>query len=318
MGKIKLVLGTMTFGEQVFGDDVVDMLKAFYERGYDELDTAYVYNGGESEKLLGEFAKSSAKIATKVHPKVRGNLDEFAINTQFEESLKRLSVESVDTLYIHFPDPASPLEQSLKACAKLHSDGKFQKLGLSNFPAWMVADAHAICKKNGWVLPSVYEGLYNPLSRHAERELNDALNYYNMHFYAYNPLAGGLLAGKYPSFETKPESGRFANRQNYQARYWKKSFFDATSIIKSECSKENIDIVDASYRWLLNHSMLNGQRGDGIIIGVSNLRQLKEILAATNKPALSDAIVNAFSDAWQVSKSDAPEYFSFYKPGNNT
>ncbi len=315
MRTINSILGTMQFGERLFGKDVQDMIETFGRYGFSELDTAYVYNGGESERLIGtafENLNRPFSIATKVNPRVTGRLDKDAVLSQFSESLQRLKVEHVDILYLHFPDPNTPVESALEACGQLHKEGKFRELGLSNFPAWLVSEAYNTCKQRGWVMPTVYQGLYNPLSRHAERELDGALDYYGMRFYAYNPLAGGLLTDKYRDKAIK--DGRFTNRPNYQKRYWHDSFFSAIDEIESACKRYDINITEAAYRWLVYHSMLDSERGDGIIIGASSSGQLVQNISYINKGSLPNDIVKTVEDAWTVSKVDAPEYFTYYNP----
>ncbi len=316
MNNIKIVLGTMTFGESVFMPDVEEFIRSFLEAGNDELDTAYVYNEGSCERLLGEALvkfKGQYRIATKVNPRITGRLDGEAAYAQLNESLDRLGLDCVDTLYLHFPDPATPVESVLEACDALHREGKFKELGLSNFPAWMVADAWHKCDRHGWIKPSVFEGLYNPLSRKAETELNDCLNNFGMRFYAYNPLAGGLLTGRYANYSDKPSDGRFTHRPNYQNRYWKKSYFEAVERIGDVCSEYGITTIEASLRWLAYHSMLNGERGDAIIIGASKLSHLVQNMKAIKEGPLNDDIVNCFSEMWDLCKHESPEYFTLFK-----
>lgn len=316
MSNVKLVLGTMTFGESVFSPDVERFVNTFLDAGYDELDTAYVYNEGNCERLLGEVLPGihrPFKIATKVNPRISGKLDGAAAYKQVNESLERMRLSFVDTVFLHFPDPATPVISVLEACADLHSQGKFKELGLSNFPAWMVADVWHICDKHGWVKPTVFEGIYNPLTRKAEVELNACLNQFGMRFYAYNPMAGGLLTGRYGKFEDAPTDGRFTHRPNYQGRYWKKSYFDAVEIIKEAAGKYGISSVEATYRWLAYHSMLNGDRGDAILIGASKLHHLQQNMETVKAGPLSEDVVTAFEKAWAVSKTDSPEYFTLYK-----
>ena len=248
-----------------------------------------------------------------MNPRITGKLDGEAAYSQLNESLKRLGVPTVDTFYLHFPDPATPVESVLEACDNLYREGKFKELGLSNFPAWMVADVWHICHKNGWVLPTVFEGVYNPLTRKAETELNECLNHFGIRFYAYNPMAGGLLTGRYGRYEDAPTDGRFTHRPNYQKRYWKKSYFDAVEIIKLACEEESITTIEATYRWLAYHSMLNVERGDAIIIGASKADHLKQNMETVKAGPLSDAVVDAFEKAWQHCKADCPEYFTLYK-----
>ena len=313
---VNLILGTMTFGESVFGSDVGDFINAFLDAGYDELDTAYVYNEGNCERLLGEVLpelKRPFKIDTKVNPRISGKLDAEAAYKQVSESLERMKLESVDTVFLHFPDPATPVEGVLGAMADLHDQGKYKELGLSNFPAWMVADVWHICDRHGWVKPTVYEGVYNPLTRRAEAELNDCLNSFGFRFYAYNPTCGGLLTGRYGKFEDAPTDGRFTHRPNYQGRYWKKSYFDAVEVIKTAAEKHGICSIEATYRWLAYHSMLSCERGDAVLIGASRLNHLQQNMESVKAGPLPEDVVAAFETAWTLTKGDSPEYFKLYK-----
>ena len=313
---MRLVLGTMTFGESVFSPDVGEFVEAFLRNGGEELDTAYVYNEGSCEKLLGEVLPTLSRpytIATKVNPRITGKLDAKAAYMQVNESLARLRLDSVDTIFLHFPDPATPVEGVLGAMADLHDQGKFKELGLSNFPAWMVADVWHICDRHRWVKPTVFEGIYNPLTRKAEVELNDCLNNFGLRFYAYNPMAGGLLTGKYAKYEDEPTDGRFTHRPNYQKRYWKQSYFDAISLIKTAADEVGITTIEATYRWLAYHSMLDNKRGDAILIGASKMNHLLQNMDTVKAGPLPKNVVDAFERAWEITKGDSPEYFTLYK-----
>lgn len=320
MNNIKLILGTMTFGESVFSPDVDSFINAFLDAGYNELDTAYVYNDGNCERLLGEALANlnrPVRIATKVNPRITGRLDAEAAYMQLNGSLERLRFPSIDTVFLHFPDPATPAISVLEAMEELHEQGKFCELGLSNFPAWMVADIWHICDKHGWVKPTVYEGIYNPLTRKAENTLDACLDNFGMRFYAYNPMCGGLLTGRYSNFEDAPSDGRFTYRPNYQNRYWKKSFFDAVEIIKTAAEKHGMTSIEATYRWLSYHSMLKSERGDAIIIGASKMSHLTQNMEALKAGSLPQELIDAFDMAWMVTKADSPEYFTLYK-GNSS
>ena len=315
MEKVKLILGTMTFGESVFNPQAGEFINAFLDAGYEELDTAYVYNDGTCERLLGEVLPGLGRpyrIATKVNPRISGRLDGDAAYKQVNESLERMNLPSVDTVYLHFPDPKTPVESVLEAMADLHRQGKYKELGLSNFPAWMVTDVWHICDSRGWVKPTVFQGIYNPLTRKAETELNACLNHFGMRFYAYNPLAGGLLTGRYGAFEDDPTDGRFTHRPNYQKRYWKKSFFEAVDLIRKAGEKYGINTIEATYRWLAFHSMLDGNRGDAILIGASKLGHLQQNMDTLKAGPLPEEMVQAFEQAWAVTKADSPEYFTLY------
>jgi aflatoxin B1 aldehyde reductase len=316
--KTRVILGTMTFGPQLDLADSRSIVHRFLEEGYHEIDTAHVYNDGDSEKYLGAILSEDAsdpakiaraKIATKVNPRITGRLDADSVVFQVNESLRRLQTPSVDILYLHFPDPATPIEVTLAACADLHRQGKFRALGLSNFPAWEVVHIWHLCQQRGWPVPEVYQGLYNGLSRSVESELLPALRQLGMRFYAYNPLAGGILAGKYSSFDDVPSPGRFTFRPNYRQRYWKQAFFEAIGIISENCANSGITLVEAAYRWLAFHSSLQADQGDGVILGVSRQSQLDQNLSAFQGSNLPEVVVTAFESAWDAAKPDSPAYF---------
>lgn len=310
---IDIVLGTMTFGEQIF-EEADSIINAFLESGYNRLDTAYVYNDGLSEEILGKILKKVSRervlIDTKVNPRVTGRLDANAIKMQLETSLNRLGTDYVNTLYLHFPDKNVPLEETLMETDNLYRHGQIRELGLSNYSAEMVERAYLICEENGWICPTVYEGLYNPLSRKIEI-LESTLEKYGIRLYSYNPLAGGILTDKYHSYEENPSEGRFTHRPNYQNRYWKKSYFIAKELVDSVCRKYSISLIEASFRWLAYSSMLNIQRNDGIIIGVSKPHHLQVNIECIKKGILPHEVADAFNEAWEICREDAPDYYRF-------
>lgn len=315
---MKAILGTMTFGEQVFGGDAAAMLSFFAREGGREVDTAYVYNEGTCERIIGEALKetgASFSLATKVNPRISGKLDYEAVMRQLPESLDRMGVDSVDILYLHFPDPNTPIEEPLRACAELYKRELFEELGVSNFPLSLVLEMLPVCDALDCPCPSVYEGVYNALSRDAERELFPALDDLGMRFYAYNPLAGGMLTGRYHELSDSAKGGRFDHRPNYKNRYWKDSYFEAVKLIDSACAAEGVPMPEAAYRWLAHHSSLSVVRGDGVIVGASRLSQLKQNLSALDAPALSDDLADAFEEAWKITAAESPSYFRWYQPG---
>lgn len=312
---MKIVLGTMNFGPQLDLEQSREMVKTFLATGGRELDTAYVYNDGSTENYLGEIlpelAPSSYEIATKVHPRITGKLDRETIVMEFTESLRRMKRDSVDLLYFHFPDGKTPIEGALETVAELHQQGKIKELGLSNYPAWQVIDIAYKCDKIGCPRPTVYQGMYNALCRNVDSELFPAIRSLGMRFYAFNPLAGGLLTGKHKHFEDAPESGRFSRLKSYRDRYWKHSYFDAIEQIKQACEKEGIAMVEAAYRWLVNHSLMRTELNDGILLGASKQEQLLQNLEAAKKGTLPENIVAAMDEAWEMAKPDSPAYFKF-------
>lgn len=313
---MKIVLGTMNFGPQLDLEASRTMVNAYLATGGRELDTAYVYNNGDTETYLGEIlpelTPGSYEIATKVHPRITGKLDRETIMMEFTESLRRMKRESVDLLYFHFPDEKTPIEGALETVAELKEQGKVRELGLSNFPAWKVVDVAYKCDRIGCPRPTVYQGMYNALCRNVDPELFPAIRSLGMRFYAFNPLAGGLLTGKHHHFEDAPEPGRFARLKSYRDRYWKQSYFDAIEEIKQACDAEGIPMVEAAYRWLVNHSCMKTELNDGILLGASRQEQMTQNLEAAKRGPLPETILSAMDVAWEIAKPDSPAYFKFY------
>lgn len=318
---MKAIFGTMNIGQQIFDKDAIEMLQAFVSFGGSELDTAYVYNDGACEELLGKCFKTMSpdrfKIATKVNPRVTGLLDYESVCGQLKTSLSRMRLERVDILYLHFPDPVVPIEEPIRACADLYKQGKFAELGVSNFPLSLIREMLPLCDQYECPRPSVFEGVYNVLSRKAEGELFPVLDDLGMRFYAYNPLAGGMLTGRYNNFSEKPEAGRFSLRPGYQGRYWKESFFEAIDVIAKACNEHDVPMAEVAYRWLGNHSSLSEKRGDGVIVGASRMNQLQQNMMALDGAPLPNGILEALDTAWVLTEAEAPEYYRYHDSGKD-
>lgn len=316
------ILGTMTFSGQVDADTATDMINAFRQAGHTALDTAYVYNKGKTETLLGELnAKgvlNGTHMAGKANPAEAGGLSAASVRRQLETSLQRLGMESLDLFYLHSPDLSVPIRETLQAVADLHQQGRFQRFGLSNYAAWQVAEIAEICRAEGWIRPSVYQGMYNALTRDVERELFACLRNYDMAFYAYNPLAGGLLSGKHQSVDAMPEAGRFADFDGYQSRYWKPAYFDVINRLSEQCRAEQIEPAAAALRWLRHHSALakpdasdsdTARPRHALIIGASSMRHFEQNLNATSAGPLPDTLVEAFEQGWDEVRAACIKYF---------
>ena len=304
----------MNFGPQLDLEASRNMVLRFLETGNVELDTAYVYNAGDTEKYLGDILPkidSKYYLATKVHPRITGKLDRETILMEFNESLSRMNRDKVDLLYFHFPDGKTPIDEALDTIAELYEQGQVKELGLSNYPAWQVVDIWHKCEAYGCPRPTVYQGMYNALCRNVEPELFPAIRSLGMRFYAFNPLAGGLLTGKHMQDEKLEGDGRFARLKSYRDRYWKQSYFDAIGEIKKACEAENIPMAEAAYRWLVNHSMIKSELGDGILLGASRIEQMEQNLIAVTKGELPQSILDAMDSAWEIAKPDSPAYFKF-------
>jgi len=326
---MKVILGTMEMGRGVDSKQSLEMIQNFMEEGYSDLDTAIMYCGGKTEKILGEIkmgTNEAVHIATKVNPIGSNSLTEASIRQQFHLSLERLGTKCVDILYLHMPDHETDINVSLKAINDLHKEKKFVRFGLSNYASWQVMEIYSICREKAYVLPSVYQGMYNPITRMVEGELFPCLRHLKMVFYAYNPLAGGLLSGKY-SYVDKDSSelpktvpkgrfngvgGRWASA--YRDRFWNKPNFEGIELVKialaDSYGEGKVSLVDATMRWLIHHSKLSADGGDGVIIGASKMKHFSEnVKSLKNAKPLDKRVVNAFDAAWKLSKPSCPKYY---------
>ncbi|XP_072282210.1 aflatoxin B1 aldehyde reductase member 2-like [Pyxicephalus adspersus] len=314
------VLGTMEFGRRMDARQSGEAVREFLRRGHDELDTAFMYADGETEKVLGGLGLGGGvKLATKANPWEGKTLRAQSVRQQLETSLQRLQTPSVHLFYLHAPDHQTPVEETLAACQQLYQEGKFKELGLSNYASWEVMEIYCICKKNNWVLPTVYQGMYNATTRQVETELLPCLRQLGIRFYAYNPLAGGLLTGKY-QYEDKDKAKDacrfFGNSwaEAYRNRYWKKHHFQAIDLVRrslEEMYSADVrpSLTAAALRWMYHHSKLQGNRGDAVILGMSSTEQLLDNLAGAEGGPLLPPVVTAFNNAWNLVAHDCPNYF---------
>eukprot|EP00980_Cylindrotheca_fusiformis_P009680 scaffold2141_cov120-Cylindrotheca_fusiformis.AAC.15 len=336
MSKPRVILGTMTFGGSTTSDaDATAMLLDFCtEPKWKEivkedpmLDTAIMYQGGKTEQFLGKLLKqgkfpSTLSIATKANPFTKDtNLSPAGIRDQLVSSLDALQVESVDIYYLHGPDANNPIEATLEEVQKLHTEGKFRTFGLSNFSAWETVYIHGYMKSRNYILPTVYQGMYNAITRMVEKDLFPALRKLNIRFYAYNPLAGGMLSGKYQPSENADEAAKLnsavGNRfsgtglwaRMYRDRFQKQEQFAALDVVR-ESLGEGESMAEASLRWIRHHSKLMEQ--DGIIIGASKTSHYDSNMQALSQGPLPDKLVQAFDEAAKLCESVCPDYARGY------
>lgn len=309
----------MAFGGRADAALSHEMVKSFLQHGHNEVDTAYMYTDGQAETVIGEMnLPKTVSIATKANPWDGKTLKPESVRSQLETSLKRLKTDSVDLFYLHAPDHQNPIQDTLRACNELHREGKYRELGLSNYASWEVAEIVSICRHNDWILPAVYQGMYNATTRQVETELLPCLRHFSIRFYAYNPLAGGLLTGKY-HYEDKDGSqpdGRFFGNSwagAYRDRYWKQSHFEAIELVmkalETAYGADKPSMTSAALRWMYHHSQLRGDLGDGVIIGMSSMEQLQQNLSATEEGPLDQRVVEAFRQAWDLVAHECPNYF---------
>ncbi|MCP3988882.1 MAG: hypothetical protein GY724_07400 [Actinomycetia bacterium] len=319
-----VVLGAVAFGKPkettrdhpLSSDEACDdLLRAFAELGGEELDTSRVYQNGNCEAVIGRIPAGPAiRVGTKYHP----GLDGGPVS-QMEQTLTALRRDSVSIYYIHMPSTEIMLEDTLAEIDQCYQAGQFEEFGLSNFPAWQVVEIAQYCRRQGYVAPTVYQGVYNALNRTAEYELIPVLRNYGIRYYTHGSLASGFLTGKYKR-GVDPIKGvdRFAQSRRikqYQERYLHRpEMFAALDAITDAATESGLSTLEAAVRWTQYHSAVDGSLGDAILIGVSRIDQLEPIMAAAAKGPLPDAVTAAFEEANDLVKMKSEYYLQYPYP----
>ena len=306
LGRSALEAMPIAFGGNVFGWTVDEptsfaLLDAFVDAGFNLVDTADGYSawvpgnqGGESETIIGKWLKRSGKrdkvlIATKVAKLARRpGLSAANIALAVEDSLKRLQVDAIDLYQSHQDDPATPIEETLGAYAKLIEQGKVRAIGASNFSAARLAESAAIAQK--YNLPR-YESLqpeYNLVSRAGyETELEPLIRKENIGVISYYGLAAGFLTGKYRSEADLAKSARGQGVRKY---------LDARGLrilaaLDEVASRRGATAAQVAIAWLIARPGITAP-----IVSATSVAQLEEILAAVHLE-LSEEEIGALNAA---------------------
>jgi aryl-alcohol dehydrogenase-like predicted oxidoreductase len=308
-----LVLGTMMFGTQV--DDVTSerMIHRARELGVSMFDTANTYGDGRSEEILGKAVRpfrDEIQIATKVgsaraaEDPSAPRLDRTSILRACNESLSRLGTDVIDLYYLHMPDPATPLSESLAACQELLDAGKIRHLGFSNFAAWQLAHASHLGALNGWPQVGVSQPMYNLLARRIEEEYVAFSQAFGISNLVFNPLAGGLLSGRYRLHKGAPPEGtRFSWRPNYVDRYWNDQQLQAVARLQQVADDAGLTFIQLALRWLLSRPWVAG-----VLIGVSSMAHLETNIEAADGASPDSDVLEAIDEVWRDLRGPAPSY----------
>ncbi|GAA2894081.1 aldo/keto reductase [Streptosporangium fragile] len=277
-------LGANNFGRRIDLDATRAVVDAAFDAGITLIDTADIY--GESEAFLGEVLqgrRDEVVLATKFGGDTGGaNGPDWGARTSrryirkaVERSLRRLRTDWIDLYQIHFPDPATPVEETLATLSDLVREGKVRYVGSSNFAGWQVADADWIARNEGHERFVSAQNEYSLLNRKVETELTPALLHYGLGLLPYFPLANGLLTGKYRRGAAVPEGSRLASRPEYltDAR------LDVVERLAEFAERRGVGLLDVAFGWLLAQP------------GVSS------VIAGATKPEQVKA--NAVAGTWQ-------------------
>lgn len=208
-------LGTNNFGRKLDDRGAGAVLDAALEAGITFIDTADVYGGGESERILGRLLgrrRDDVLLATKVgmpfddDPAHKGASRRW-IKQSVEASLERLHTDYIDLYQVHRPDPETPIEETLRALDDLVKAGKVRFIGTSNFEGWRLADAVWTARHFGLAVPVSEQSELNLIDRKLGGELLPACRHLGVGFIPYRPLASGFLTGKYRDRKTAAAQG---------------------------------------------------------------------------------------------------------------
>lgn len=278
----ELCLGTMTFGQQQWGtseEEAREIYRAFRERGGNFVDTANeMYAEGRSEEILGRLVadhRDEVVIATKYgfcmpggrNPNAAGNQRKSLVRS-LESSLRRLNTDYVDVLWIHAWDGLTPADELMRGLDDVVRQGKVLHIGISNVPAWVVAQCNTLADLRGWTPFIGIQAEYSLIERAIERELYPMADALNLGIAAWSPLASGILSGKYGNQGTAGEK-RLDSMQLKQLDQRSLMIADAVGQLASQLDRTQAQVA---LNWL------RAKPGVIPLLGVRTLAQLEDNL----------------------------------------
>jgi len=304
----EICMGTMTFGSQADEEAAHAILDRALDAGVNFIDTADVYpvpptveTAGRTEEIVGRWLRgkrSRVVVAKKCRGRVGPGpndegLSRAHILDAVEASLRRLQTDYIDLYQVHWPDADTLLEETLQVLDDLVRWGKVRYLGCSNFEAWRLYKSLWVSDRLHLTRFDCVQPRYNLLHREIERDLLPVCAEEGIGVIAYNPLAGGFLAGKYRRDEPPPEGTRFAlaggSGSLYRDRYWHDKLFDAVDRVKEVAEGCAATPAQVSVAWLLQQPTVTSA-----IVGATRREQVEETLKGTEL-TLDDAAMEALS-----------------------
>ncbi|MBY6366488.1 aldo/keto reductase [Rhodococcus corynebacterioides] len=308
-----MVLGTMTFGDTVDADGARALLDVALDAGVTHIDTANGYSAGDAERMLAGLLagrRDRVTVATKAGMYLgdaggHSPLSPEGLRLSLEASLTRLGADHVDLFYLHQPDRAASLHDTLSTVAKLVAEGKIRALGVSNFAAWQIAEANHVCDEVGAPRPVVAQQLYNLLARRIEEEYAEFAATTGIATMVYNPLGGGLLTGKH-TFSDEPGEGRFGDSRlagMYRERYWNADIFDAVTRLAAVADGAGMPLTELALRWLRSTPTAGP-----ILLGGSRTSHLQANIDALARGPLPADVVTACDEVGAALRGPMPAY----------
>lgn len=310
---MSIILGTLNFdykyvSETFTQEKINKILEKAYNLGISSIDTAFYYNN--TERYLGQSnCINNFKISSKANPWLNndfsngkfGELSLHGVNHQLTTTLSNLRVEQLDTYFLHCWDYDTPIKETLSAFDEHYRRERFCSFGVSNISPSQLITILDTCETESLnIRPQVYQGMYNLYCRDIE-EIFPLLNEFDITFECYNPLAGGLLTGKWSGGSDSTSGGRFSDNPIYKSIFWNDSLVKETDFLSA----------DISLRWLRKYSRL--RESDSVIIGCSNEEHLENNVTSLNTEgnpdALSECTLSAIRDFYNKYSANQPAYY---------
>lgn len=317
-----LCLGAMNFGGEANPDtdECVGMVHRALEAGVNFIDTADVYNAGESEEIVGKALRGrrdDVVLATKFHnpmgrdPNRRGNSRRWIMQA-VEESLRRLDTDWIDLYQVHRPDHRTDIDETLGALTDLVHQGKIRAFGTSTYLAHQIVDAQWTAERRGRERVRTEQPPYSIFVRHPERDVLPVCLDHGMGVLVWSPLNGGWLTGRYRRGESAPPGSRAAREQNdRRAIRWDESRpevqrkYELVERLLKLADEAGMSLVHLAQAWPLEHPAVTSA-----IIGPRTPDQLEDLLAGadvTLDEGLLDEIDRLVPPGTSVDHLDAAE-----------
>jgi len=284
-------LGTNNFGRRMNFKETRAVLDCAIDLGVNLIDTADMYSRGASESYIGRALRGkrgrvalATKFASRTFDGPHGEGgSRMHIVRAIEESLTRLNTDHVDLYQIHFPDPHTPIEETLRALDDLVRSGKVRYVGCSNFAPWQIADAAWVSRINS--LPGFVSAQpeYSMLHRDGEADLLAVCSKYGLGILPYRPLAHGFLTGKYRRGEPPQPGLRLDGDEAARERRLTDTNFDLLDRLAAFAAERDRSLTDLAFAWLLAHPQVGS-----VIAGASNPEQMSQNAAASGWQLTAD------------------------------
>ncbi len=253
-------LGGNQFGTTCDATQVARIVHHAIDVGVTFIDSAEMYGHGASEETLGKALAgrwNDVVLATKTGAgDAPGKLSRKKVFEALEGSLKRLGTDHVDLYYLHFPDPTTPLEETLRAYEDLVRAGKIRYVGISNHAAWQVAEAVGLAQRHGWSPVVASQMQYSLIERAVEGEMIPACEHLGLSLVPYSPLAGGLLTAKYEAGKPPPPNTRFGRNPQLVSRRMTPENVAKVGRYRAFAEERGHTAAELAIAWLLAHPVV--------------------------------------------------------------